>query len=177
MFRQILVPVDLTEKNRTAVDVAAGLWQAAGAGARLTLLHVIETIDHVPFEELEDFYAMLQRKAEAGLEELAGRLPEAGGGGSGGGGTGGTGDEGTGSEGTGAGADGSDTSGATPAEVRRRVVYGHRARAIVDFAGQQGCDLIVLSSHRVDPERRGEDWATLSHKVAILSPCPVLLVK
>lgn len=146
MFHDILVPVDLSDKNLTAVDVAAGLAAhvpLGGSNPRLTLLHVIETIDHVPYEELEDFYDTLQEKAEAGLVELADRA--------------------------------ADQAGT--AEVRRRVVYGHRARSIVDFATQEGCDLIVLSSHRVDPERRGEDWATISHKVAILAPCPVLLVK
>ena len=141
MFSDILVPVDLTEKNRAAVEVAADLARRAEGDARLTLLHVIETIDHVPFEDLEDFYSTLEEKAEAGLEALAGLLPAGG------------------------------------PEIRRRVVYGHRARAIVDYAVDEGCDLIVLSSHRVDPERRGEDWATISHKVAILAPCPVLLVK
>jgi len=141
MFSDVLVPVDLTAKNRTAVDVAGELATQAGAAGRVTLLHVIETIDHVPFEELEDFYSTLQEKAEAGLAELAASLPP------------------------------------LPAEVRQRVVFGHRARAIVEYAEEAECDLVVLSSHRVDPERRGEDWATLSHKVAILAPCPVLLVK
>ena len=149
MFRDVLVPVDLSEKNLRTVDVAAELLRHCGAGARVTLLHVIETIDHVPFEELEEFYATLQRKAEQGLLDLAGRFQGAGG----------------------------SAGEAAPEEVQRRVVFGHRARSIVDFAAEQGCDLIILSSHRVDPERRGEDWATLSHKVAILSPCPVLLVK
>lgn len=141
MFSDILVPVDLTEKNRAAVEVAADLARSAEADASLTLLHVIETIDHVPFEDLEDFYSTLQGKAETGLDELSALVPAGG------------------------------------PEIRRRVVYGHRARAIVDYAADEGCDLIVLSSHRVDPERRGEDWATISHKVAILAPCPVLLVK
>jgi nucleotide-binding universal stress UspA family protein len=158
MFRDILVPADLTEKNRSAVQVAADLVRGAGAGARVTLLHVIETIDHVPFEELADFYATLQAKAETGLEELAGRFAAVRG----------EADE---------AAEADEADEAPPVELQRRVVFGHRARAIVDFAGEQGCDLIVLSSHRVDPDRRGEDWATLSHKVAILAPCPVLLVK
>jgi nucleotide-binding universal stress UspA family protein len=141
MFHDVLVPVDLTAKNRSAVDVASELAAQAAQDGRVTLLHVIETIDHVPFEELEDFYSTLQEKAEAGLAELAASLPQLAG------------------------------------EVRQRVVFGHRARAIVEYAEEAGCDLVVLSSHRVDPQRRGEDWATLSHKVAILAPCPVLLVK
>ncbi|HLF57409.1 MAG TPA: universal stress protein [Thermoanaerobaculia bacterium] len=60
---------------------------------------------------------------------------------------------------------------------RGEVVLGHRARAIVAYAEREQVDLIVLSSHRVDPDRPGSDWVTISHKVAILARCPVLLVK
>lgn len=60
---------------------------------------------------------------------------------------------------------------------RSAVVLGHRARAIADFAENEKVDLIVLSSHRVDPDRPGSDWMTISYKVAILARCPVLLVK
>ena len=42
---------------------------------------------------------------------------------------------------------------------------------------QSGTDLIVLTSHRVDPQQGAAGLGTLSHKVGILSPCPVLLVK
>jgi len=60
---------------------------------------------------------------------------------------------------------------------RSAIVLGHRARAIADFAEAERADVIVLSSHRVDPDRPGADWMTISHKVAILARCPVLLVK
>lgn len=58
-----------------------------------------------------------------------------------------------------------------------RVVYGSRAHTIVETARDLACDLIVMSSHRVQSERPGADWISISHKVAILSPCPILLVK
>jgi nucleotide-binding universal stress UspA family protein len=60
---------------------------------------------------------------------------------------------------------------------RSAIVLGHRARAIADFAEDEKIDLIVLSSHRVDPDKPGHDWMTISYKVAILARCPVLLVK
>lgn len=60
---------------------------------------------------------------------------------------------------------------------RSAIVLGHRARAIADFAEHERVDLIVLSSHRVDPDKPGHDWMTISYKVAILARCPVLLVK
>jgi nucleotide-binding universal stress UspA family protein len=57
------------------------------------------------------------------------------------------------------------------------VLYGQRTEQIIDFAIQQRADLIIMASHRVDPDRPGHDWSSISYAVAILSPCPVLLVK
>lgn len=69
MFRKLLVPVDLTEKNLRAVGVARDLALETGGG--VTLLHVIETLD-LPYEELEEFYRQLEEKAE----DVMGRLAE-----------------------------------------------------------------------------------------------------
>jgi universal stress protein A len=63
------------------------------------------------------------------------------------------------------------------AEIRREVAYGARAESIVSFASTHRVDLIVLASHRVNPTMAGRDWGTISYKVGILAPCPVLLVK
>jgi len=67
--------------------------------------------------------------------------------------------------------------GAGAFSARSAIVLGHRARAIADFAEHERVDVIVLSSHRVDPDKPGHDWMTISYKVAILARCPVLLVK
>lgn len=74
MFSDILVPVDLTAKNPRAVEAALEL--ASQFDARVSLLHVIETID-LPFDELEEFYGRLEEKAAAGMEGLAAPLLEA----------------------------------------------------------------------------------------------------
>jgi nucleotide-binding universal stress UspA family protein len=76
MFQSILVPVNLTEADTPAVDVAGEL-VTPGDGS-VTLLHVIETIRDVPFEDLEDFYQRLEEKARQGMAELAGRLETTG---------------------------------------------------------------------------------------------------
>jgi nucleotide-binding universal stress UspA family protein len=60
---------------------------------------------------------------------------------------------------------------------RSAVVLGHRARAIADYAEHEKIDVVVLSSHRVDPDQPGHEWLTISYRVAILARCPVLLVK
>jgi universal stress protein F len=134
-YRKILVPVDFSDKNRDAVAAAEAV---AGPDAEITLLHVIETVEHVPFDEMKDLYDRLEERAD---REMA-RLAEGG-----------------------------------SRALQQRVVYGHRARATADFAATEGFDLVVLSSHRIDPDQPGHDWATLSYQVAILCPCSVLLVK
>ena len=135
MYSKILVPVDFSDKNQQAVRTAEAL---AGPDGEITLLHVIETVEHVAFEEMKDLYDRLEKRANRERARLA---------------------EGSGRP------------------LQQRVVYGHRARATADFAASEGSDLVVLSSHRIDPDRPGQDWATLSYQVAILCPCAVLLLK
>jgi universal stress protein A len=61
--------------------------------------------------------------------------------------------------------------------VKDQVILGKRAPEIVSYAMREEVDLVVLSSHRVNLNEAPSGWATLSYQVAILSPCPVLLVK
>ena len=139
MFQRILVPVDLTQKSLTAVDMAYEF--AAQTGAEVVLLHVIETIEHVEFEELKPFYDRLESSARKGLREFSERFV------------------------------------ANKFRIDQAIVYGHRTKQIIDFAIQNGTDLIIMASHRIDPDRPGHDWSSISYAVAILSPCPVLLAK
>ncbi len=61
--------------------------------------------------------------------------------------------------------------------ARAEVLYGDRVAEILRCAVREGADLVALASHPVDPARPGEGWGTLSHRVGLLAPCPVLLVK
>jgi nucleotide-binding universal stress UspA family protein len=61
--------------------------------------------------------------------------------------------------------------------VREEIYLGHRTDGIVRTARARKADLIVMNSHAVTPGRKGQDWGTISYKVAILAPCPILLVK
>lgn len=61
--------------------------------------------------------------------------------------------------------------------AQKRVVYGERGPEILRLAEECGADLIVLRSHRINPLDPSAGWATLSHKIAALAGCPVLLVK
>jgi universal stress protein F len=62
-------------------------------------------------------------------------------------------------------------------EYEADVVYGPRARTIVDEAARLDADLIVIQSHLIEPGRREEGFGTLSYQVGIFARCPVLLVK
>jgi nucleotide-binding universal stress UspA family protein len=57
------------------------------------------------------------------------------------------------------------------------IKHGKRIQEILRFAEDLKADLIIMNSHRMDPENPAEGWGTISHKVGILSQCPVLLVK
>lgn len=138
IFRKILVPVDLSEKGRSALEWASRM---CGPETAITLLHVVETLEDVPFEEMEDFYRKLEERAVETLDRWLAEL-----------------------EGEGVLAE-------------RRVVFGHRLEEILGFAGREAPDLILLRSHPLDTEAPTRGWATLSYRVAVLAPCPVLLVK
>lgn len=74
MFRKILVPVELSDKDDRAVAAARALAEANQTGdTEIVLLHVIETLD-LPFEELEDFYGKLESRAVEVMDGLAAQL-------------------------------------------------------------------------------------------------------
>src|SRR5262249_31235839 len=139
MFHRILVPIDLSEKSVAAVDLAYEF--ANQSGAEVVLLHVIETIEHVQFDEMKSFYDRLEKSARRGLDELSERFVS------------------------------------NNLRVDQAVIYGHRTKEIVEFAISNRADLIIMASHRIDPDRPGHDWSSISYTVAILATCPVLLVK
>ena len=139
MFKRILVPLDLGQKSHAALDTAFEL--ARKFKSQVMLLHVIETIEHVTFDEMKDLYSRLESSARKGLQEFSERFEAEG------------------------------------LAVDRLVTYGHRTPGIVETAIANESDLVVMASHRIDPDRPGHDWATISYGVAVLAPCPVLLVK
>jgi nucleotide-binding universal stress UspA family protein len=61
MFHRVLVPLDFTDKNLRALEIARQI--AVQNKASVALLHVIETVEHVPFDELKGFYAKLEATA------------------------------------------------------------------------------------------------------------------
>jgi universal stress protein A len=72
MFKHLLVPLDFTQSNESALSVALQLAQQNDS--RVILLHVIETIDHVPEAELKSFYETLEQSARENLVGAAERF-------------------------------------------------------------------------------------------------------
>jgi nucleotide-binding universal stress UspA family protein len=70
MFERILVPTDLTDESRQALDLALAL--ASPTGARVILLHVIERIPNLDDRELRTFYDQLERESRSRLHALIG---------------------------------------------------------------------------------------------------------
>lgn len=139
MFNNILIPVDFSEGNQRAVDIAVSL--ARQDNADLTLLHVIEIIDDADFVEIKDFYGKLEKRAVEAMEKLLAPLAD------------------------------------SELTVRQKIVFGNRAVQILQYARERKIDLVVLSSNKIDPAQPARGWGSISHKVGILSQCPVLLVK
>ena len=139
MFRTIVVPVDLTDRNRPAVEMAAKL--STPSQGTIHLLHVIETIPGFSVEEEPEFYGRLEKRATEHLDSLSAPLSERG------------------------------------IRFEADVIYGARAKTILEEVIRIGADLLVIQSHRIDGERRGEGLGTLSHQVGLFAPCPVLLVR
>lgn len=74
MFKNILLPLDLTDKHQAAFDLAVKL--ARESGGTLVLLHVIEVIAGLPVEEEQTFYQRLERMARKHLERFGAALAE-----------------------------------------------------------------------------------------------------
>ncbi len=138
MFSSILIPTDFTPKSRPALEIGKNL--AKIFGSKLTLLHVIETIEGTSFDEFKDFYEKLYKKAERELQRLIDKH----------------GDEIT---------------------IHKAIVFGKRAPEIVKYAHLNMVDLIIMSSHKIDPSQEQQGFGTISYKVGLMATCPILLVK
>ena len=139
MYRNILIPVDLSEKG--AVAVAAATDVAVPKEASITLLHVIETLQDVEYEELEAFYRRIKENAEKTL------------------------------------GDWTDELSARGFEASAEIVFGRRGPEILRYADERDVDLIVMTSRALDRANPSEGFGTLSHQLAALSRCSVLLAR
>ena len=76
VFRHILVPIDLSERNDRTADMARSLGELGRA--QVTLFHVIETIPGADYDEFQSFYRELEGRASRHLTALASRFDGSG---------------------------------------------------------------------------------------------------
>ena len=139
IFKNILVPTDLTEKSKKALDIAISM--APRDKGTVTFMHVIEMIEGAEEEEVIEFYKKLKDRAQRQMDKIINRHKK------------------------------------TALQINREIVIGKRVLEIIRLVQERDIDLIILSSHKIEEVHAGEGWATISYKIAILSPCPVLMVK
>jgi nucleotide-binding universal stress UspA family protein len=72
MFKHILIPTDFTEKSLRAVEIA--MQMAFQDMCKVTLLHVIETIEGAEGDEFTEFYEKLRTHSQERLTELVKRF-------------------------------------------------------------------------------------------------------
>lgn len=139
MFRRILVPTDFSKKHIAALKIATGL--AATYKGAIHLLHVVEIISDTTYEEYEDFYGKLEKRAQKLMSGMiASHQVEA-------------------------------------IQILPHIVYGNRVQQILKFIQENQIDLIIMNSHKVEMTNPVQSWGTISYKVALLSDCPIMLVK
>jgi nucleotide-binding universal stress UspA family protein len=69
LFRHVMVPVDLSDRNERVLRAAVAL--AREAGSRVTLFHVIQRVPGLSPGELEKFYRLLVERSQRKLREVA----------------------------------------------------------------------------------------------------------
>ncbi len=139
MFKHILIPVSRVAEVQKALELAADMLMKESG--EMTLLHVIELIRDMPYEEFKSFYDGLEQQSEEDLKTAQHKYKERG------------------------------------IEINTRIVFGQRVKEILGYTEQKKVDLIVLQSHPIDLTDPMKGWGTISYRVAILSRCPVMLVK
>jgi nucleotide-binding universal stress UspA family protein len=60
---------------------------------------------------------------------------------------------------------------------RAKTLLGNRGAETLRQAQENGVDLIIVTSPRVDPQHVATGWGSLSYKIGLAATCPVLLVK
>jgi nucleotide-binding universal stress UspA family protein len=61
--------------------------------------------------------------------------------------------------------------------VQANIVRGKRVRDIVRYAENEGYELIVMGTHRTNASDGPSALGTISHQVALMAHCTVLLVR
>ncbi|MCE5264384.1 MAG: universal stress protein [Deltaproteobacteria bacterium] len=139
MFQHILVPTDFSKSHISALEIATSL--ATKFAGVIHLLHVVEIISDTTFEEYEEFYSKLEKRAQRMMKARIGSY------------------------------------GGKGVQIVPSIIYGNRVQEILKFIDEYKIDLIIMNSHKVERKNPVQSWGTISYKVALLTDCPIMLVK
>ena len=70
-FHRILVPTDLTDRTQRALELTVRL---AGNASHVTLLHVVQTVPNLAFDDLRPAYEKLRDRAARKMTSFATRI-------------------------------------------------------------------------------------------------------
>ena len=70
-FRRILVPTDLTDRTQRALELTVEL---AGSRTRVTLMHVVQTVPGLAFDDLRPAYEKLRDRAARKMATIVNRV-------------------------------------------------------------------------------------------------------
>ena len=76
LFKRIMVPVDLSDRNERSLQAALGLLRERGGS--VTLFHVIQRVPGITSSELETFYQQLVESSKHKLQQAARKFAERG---------------------------------------------------------------------------------------------------
>jgi hypothetical protein len=57
------------------------------------------------------------------------------------------------------------------------IAFGNRVEETARCAVQNHCDLVIVTAPAFDAANPAVGWGSMSYKISVLSPTPVLLVK
>jgi nucleotide-binding universal stress UspA family protein len=75
MFKHILVPIDLSDRNERTLRIAVEL--ARITQSRVTLFHVVQSFAGMSMPELRNFYTTLEQRSQRRLARVAKRFVDA----------------------------------------------------------------------------------------------------
>ncbi len=61
--------------------------------------------------------------------------------------------------------------------INTEITIGKRVPEILRIVQERAVDLIIMKSHKIEDVRAAEGWATISYRITIMAPCPVMIVK
>ncbi len=148
MFDHILVPTDGTEITQHALDIAVTMHSELKSETPRRTITLLHVIETIADDEAEEFERFYTTLRKRAEKKMNALIEPY-----------------------------QETQSTGNFTIEPTILLGSRVQEILAFAKDTKVDLIILNSHKIDVSNPTQGWGTISHKVGILSQCPVMLVK